>query len=89
VPPFASRGRPGAVHGDLSFAHFHRDRELDLRLTRAVIKKLALVHPAGSLRHPRRSPNSDWIELRCAQPGDIARVVDLVECAVAAFRTRT
>ncbi len=68
------RGKP--------FAHFHNDNELDLRLTRKIIKKLGLSHPPGSFHHPDRSPNSAWIEVRFNCVNDIDRVSELVRLAV-------
>lgn len=44
-----------------SFAHFHNDNELDLRLTKNVIKAKGLSHPGDSIYHPNRSRNSAWI----------------------------
>ena len=44
------------------FAHFHHDEEIDLRLTRKVIKSMKLEHPPRSNHHPTRSASSvsDW-----------------------------
>jgi hypothetical protein len=64
-------------------AHFHHDRELDLRLTRKVIKELGLVHPERSTVHPKRATSSQWIEVRYESPSDVSRVVELVRLAVA------
>lgn len=64
-------------------AHFHHDRELDLRLTKKVIKELGLVHPERSTVHPKRAASSQWIEVRYESPSDVARVVELVRLAVA------
>ena len=66
-----------------SFAHFHNNNELDLRLTKKLIKRLGLSHPPGSLRHPARSPNSAWIEVRYSTASEIEQVVELVRLAVA------
>jgi hypothetical protein len=65
------------------FAHFHHDRELDLRLTKTVIRELGLEHPPGSVHHPTRSPNSAWIEVRFTVPADVQQVVELVKLAIA------
>ena len=81
--------RPSPVAGGSSlfyfgkeFAHFHNANELDLRLTKTVIRELGLKHPTGSVHHPGRSQNSAWIELRFAVAADIKRVRELVELAV-------
>ena len=81
--------RPSPVAGGCAlfyrgkeFAHFHDDNEIDLRLTKTLIRELGLAHPAGSVHHPGRSANSAWIELRFADAADIARVAALVKLAV-------
>ena len=82
--------RPSAVAGGSAlfyrgkeFAHFHDANELDLRLTKPVIKALGLSHPAASTHHPNRAVGSPWIEVRFATPADVKRVVELVRLAVA------
>ncbi|KAF0812710.1 hypothetical protein IGB42_03002 [Andreprevotia sp. IGB-42] len=65
------------------FAHFHNANELDLRLTKTVIRQLGLTHPAGSVHHPKRAAGSAWIEVRFATADEIERVVGLVRLAVA------
>jgi hypothetical protein len=82
--------RPSPVSGgtalfyrDKEFAHFHNGNELDLRLTNKQVQRLGLTHPAGSVHHPGRSPNSPWIEIRFHTDDDIAQVKKLVQIAVA------
>jgi len=65
------------------FAHFHHDNEIDLRLTRKVIKSLGLSHPPGSKLHPTRSASSQWIELRFDTTAEARRVAELVKLAIA------
>lgn len=65
------------------FAHFHHDHEIDLRLTRKLIKDLGLSHPERSVQHPKRSAGSQWIEVRFHTPEEVHRVVDLVRHAIA------
>jgi hypothetical protein len=65
-----------------SFAHFHNDNELDLRLTKNVIKAKGLSHPGDSIYHPNRSRNSAWIEIRFNDSSDLVRISDLVRLAV-------
>ena len=66
---------------DQEFAHFHHDNELDIRLTRKIIKREGLSHPPGSVHHPQRSPNSAWIELRFDQESHIDDIARLVKVA--------
>lgn len=65
------------------FAHFHDDHEIDLRLTRKLIKSLGLSHPERSQRHPTRAPSSQWIEVRFRTPAEVQRVAELVKLAMA------
>ena len=65
------------------FAHFHHDNEIDLRLTRKVIKSLGLSHPPRSKQHPTRSAGSQWIEVRFHDAEEIHRVAELVKLAIA------
>lgn len=64
------------------FAHFHDDHELDIRLTRAVIEREGLTHPADSRVHPGRTRTSQWIEVRFTRRAHLAQVVRLVRLAV-------
>ena len=86
--------RPSKVAGGTAlfyrgkeFAHFHNDREIDLRLTRKVIQSLGLAHPARSELHPTRSASSQWIELRFHSEDEVRRVAELVRRAIAELET--
>jgi len=65
-----------------SFAHFHHDEELDLRLTRSVIAREGLVHPSNSVAHPKRAKTSHWIELRLKTAADLDHVTRLMKLAI-------
>lgn len=80
--PSPVAGGSSLVYCGKEFAHFHDDHELDLRLTKAVIRELGLEHPPGSVHHPTRSTNSSWIELRFEAPSEVRRVAELVRLAV-------
>jgi hypothetical protein len=67
------------------FAHFHHDNEIDLRLTKTVIRQLGLVHPTRSAFHPARSPSSQWIEVRFHTSEEVQHVAALVKKAIAAL----
>jgi hypothetical protein len=82
APSPVAGGTALLYHGK-EIAHFHNDNELDLRLTKKVIKSLGMSHPPGSLIHPNRSPNSPWIEVRFNDASDIKKVSELVRLAVA------
>ena len=80
--PGRDDGFSGLRYGGKELAHFHSDNELDLRLTKAVIAREGLVHPAGSLVHPNRSPKSPWIEIRFTRAAQLDEVVRLVKLAI-------
>lgn len=63
------------------FAHFHNDTELDLRLTKKLIKAEALQHPKDSVQHANRAAGSPWIELRFNSVKDVDEVARLVRLA--------
>lgn len=68
------------------FAHFHHDHEIDLRLTRKLIKDLGLSHPPRSAVHPTRSASSQWIELGFHSDEDVRRIAHLVGLAIGQLR---
>ncbi|MFO1305932.1 MAG: DUF5519 family protein [Burkholderiales bacterium] len=84
--PSQVAGGTALFHRGKEFAHFHNDHEIDLRLTRKVIKSLGLAHPARSGFHPTRSASSQWIELRFHSEDDVRRVAALVRRAVAELK---
>lgn len=63
-------------------AHFHNDHEIDIRLTKKVIRKEGLNHPGDSTIHKHRSPSSEWIEIRFQNSEDIAEVARLLKLAL-------
>lgn len=79
--PGGTMGFAGFFHGGKSFAHFHNDHEIDIRLTRAVIKRQGLSHPSCSAVHPNRSANSACIEIRFNTSKEIDGIVRLVRIA--------
>jgi hypothetical protein len=70
------------VYRGKEFAHFHDDNELDIRLTKGIIAREGLVHPADSRVHPNRSKNSQWIEVRFSKAADLETVVHFVRLAI-------
>lgn len=71
---------------DKEFGHFHHDQELDLKLSKKLIRQEKLSHPADSKVHPSRSSNSPWIELRLESLKDVKEVARLVKLAVSVIR---
>jgi hypothetical protein len=85
--------RPSKVAGgsaiffrDKEIAHFHHDNEIDVRLTKKVIKAEGLSHPDGSEFHRQRSPTSEWIELRFTRRSHLDEIVRLFVLAVDQYR---
>ena len=63
-------------------AHFHNNNEIDVRLTKKIIRKEGLSHFEDSKFHKHRSPNSEWIELRYRRQEHLAEVVRLIKLAL-------
>lgn len=80
--PGRDDGFASLYYGGKDFAHFHNDRELDIRLTKAVIQREGLAHPKDSTVHPNRSRSSHWIEVRFTSRQDLERVARLVQLAI-------
>ena len=82
--PYPDRhdGFCGLRYGGREFAHFHDFNELDLRLTKELIRSEGLAHPPDSKVHPKRGINSHWIELRFSRQADLDEIVRLVQLAM-------
>ena len=80
--PRRDDGFSSLFYGGKEFAHFHGNNELDLRLTKQVIKREGLVHPADSQVHPNRSASSHWIEIRFTKAAHLDEVVRLAQLAI-------
>lgn len=66
--------------GRREFAHFHAGDEIDVRLTRAEIRRRrAALDADPRVRRPNRS--GDWIEVRFAGPADLEWALELVVAA--------
>lgn len=75
--PSKVAGGSAIFYRDKEIAHFHHDNEIDVRLTRKIIRREGLNHPTDSKIHKHRSPSSDWIELRFKKPEDLDEVIRL------------
>ncbi len=80
--PGRDDGFSSLLYDGKEFAHFHNDNELDIRLTKGVIKRECLAHPGDSQVHPNRSKNSQWIEIRFTRAHHVEEVVRLVKLAI-------
>lgn len=81
--------RPSKVSGGSAIfykgkeiAHFHNDNEIDVRLTKKVIRQEGLNHQSDSEIHKHRSPSSEWIEIRFKKSEDVTEVVRLFKLAL-------
>ena len=81
--------RPSKVAGgsaiffkNKEIAHFHNDNEIDVRLTKKVIRREGLNHPTDSELHKHRSPSSEWIEIRFKKSKDVDEVIRLFKMAL-------
>ena len=84
--PYPDRddGFCGLQDGGKELAHFHGFNEIDLRLTKNVIRSEGLTHPPDSEVHPKRGISSHWIELRFCRKSDLDEIVRLVQLAMKA-----
>lgn len=84
--------RPSRVSGgsaiffkDREIAHFHHDNEIDVRLTKKLIRREGFLHPSDSKIHRHRSPSSEWIEIKFRSAKDVDEVVRLFNLALSAY----
>ena len=66
-------------------AHFHHNHEIDLRLTRKLIRREGLQHPADSKIHQHRGSSSDWLEIRFQSRADVEEAVRLLRLALTQY----
>jgi hypothetical protein len=67
------------------FLHFHGENEIDLRLTRAVIRDQR-DRLRANRRVDLRQHSSHWIRVSLSSPGDVRFALRLVKLAVVANR---
>lgn len=83
--PSKVAGGSAIFYKNKEIAHFHHDNEIDVRLTKKIIKAEGLSHPENSEFHHQRSPSSEWIELRFKRKDQVAEVVRLFKLALAQY----
>lgn len=79
--PSKMAGGSAIFFKEKEIAHFHGPHEIDLRLTKKIIKEQGLTHPLDSDFHPKRARSSDWIELRFTRSNHISEIVELFKLA--------
>ena len=67
------------LYAGKEIGHFHHFAELDLKLGKKLIASEDLKHPPDSVKHPKRSPNSAFVELPFNKASDLPRISRLVE----------
>lgn len=79
--PSKVAGGSALFYKNKEIAHFHHDNEVDVRLTKKIIKAEGLSHPEDSKFH-QRTPSSEWIELRFTRKEHLEEVVRLFKLAL-------
>ena len=79
--PYPDRddGFSGLTFRGEDIGHFHHFNEIDLKLGKRLIKREGLKPYPDSKNHPKRSANSQYIEVRFHSTRDLSKVVRLVE----------
>ncbi|MES3038799.1 MAG: luciferase family protein [Bdellovibrionota bacterium] len=80
--PSKVAGGSAIFYKNKEIAHFHHDNEIDVRLTKKIIKLEGLTHPVDSEIHHHRSPSSEWIEIKFTKSEHIKEVVRLFKLAL-------
>lgn len=80
--PSKVAGGSAIFYNDKEVAHFHHDNEIDVRLTKKIIRSEGLNHYDDSTIHKHRSPSSEWIEIRFKNEKDVKEVVRLFKLAL-------
>ena len=68
------------IVGEREFAHFHRQDQIDVRLTTAVQRKMRVALREDP-RVKLRPGSSDWITITLAIEGDLEFALELVKLA--------
>lgn len=80
--PSIVAGGSAIFYKNKEIAHFHSGNEIDVRLTKKIIRAEGLIHPEGSKFHKTRGPSSEWIELQFTRVNHIDEVVRLFKLAI-------
>lgn len=67
--------------GKREIAHFHGNNEIDIRLTKAEIRKRGYAKTGDSRIH-LRNPSGDWVEVGFRKEQDLDLVVEIASAAV-------
>ena len=67
--------------GTREIAHFHAGLEMDVRITKAEIRKSGYAKGTDPRVHVR-SPSSDWVEVQFPKESDLGFLLELIGIAV-------
>ena len=63
-------------------AHFHGNNEIDIRLSKEVVKRDGLTHAPNHVGHPNRKNGGTWLIARFTRESHLAEMVRLVKMAI-------
>lgn len=63
-------------------AHFHGNNELDIRLSKEVVKRDGLTHAPNHVGHPNRKDGGRWLIARFTRESHLAEMARLVKMAI-------
>jgi hypothetical protein len=84
--PSKVAGGSAIFYHDKEIAHFHDDNEIDIRLSKKLIRSEGLTHPKDSKFHKSRSISSNWLELKFHSTEDVNEVVRLFKLAMQSYK---
>lgn len=66
----------------MGIAHFHGNNELDVRLSKEVVKRDGLKNAPNRVGHPKRKDGGRWLIVRFTRESHVAEMVRLVKLAI-------
>jgi len=63
-------------------AHFHGNNELDIRLSKEVVRRDGLTHAPNHVGHPNRKNGGRWLMARFTRERHLAEMIRLVKMAI-------
>lgn len=63
-------------------AHFHGNNEIDIRLSKAIVKRDGLTHAHNRVGHPDRKNGGRWLIIRFTRENHLQKIVRLIRMAI-------
>ena len=63
-------------------AHFHGNNELDIRLSKEIVKRDGLTHATNRVGHPERKDGGRWLIVRFTRESHLAEIIRLIDKAI-------